>query len=109
MIAQGWAVPVTRVRASPAGVDQYGESIPGPEGQEALPAGLFAPGASSEPVSQGAAPVITAPTVYWPGQWPDIIAADVLIIGGVRYQVEGDPARWPMGLVVTLRAVTEAQ
>lgn len=104
-----WTTPVTRIRVEPADVDQYGETMPGAEVQEALPAGLFAPGASSEPVAPGAAPVITAPTVYWPGQWPDVLASDVLLIGGVRYQVEGDPARWPMGLVVTLRAVTEAQ
>lgn len=104
-----WKTNVTRLRAAPGGVDQYGETMPGAEVQEALPAGLFAPGASSEPVAPGAAPVITAPTVYWPGQWPDVLASDVLLIGGVRYQVEGDPARWPMGMVVTLRAVTEVQ
>ena len=103
-----WRVPVTRIRTADAGVDQYGEPIPGAEAQETLPAGMFAPGASSEPVTPGAAPVSTSPTVYWPGQWPDVIASDVLLIAGVRYQVEGDPARWPMGLVATLRAVTEA-
>lgn len=106
---RSWTTPVVRIHTEAGDVDQYGEPIPGAQIQEPLPRGLFAPGASSEPVSPGAAPVITAPTVYWPGQWPDLCASDVLLIGGVRYQVEGDPARWPMGLVATLRAVTEAR
>ena len=100
-----WKVPVQRVRTMPGAVDQYGEPIPGEQVPADLPPALFAPGGTSEPVSAGATPVISEPSVYWRGEWPDVVATDLLVIGGVAYRVEGAPASWPMGLKVTLRGV----
>lgn len=96
---------MTRLRTAPGGTDQYGERVPGETVEEALPDALLAPGGTSEPVTAGAAPVLSSPTLYWPGQWPDLTAADRVRVGGTVYRVEGRPASWPMGLAVTLAAV----
>lgn len=106
MIAAG-LVAVTRLRAGEAGEDQYGEPIPGPVAEEPLPEALFAPGGTSEPVAAGSAPVVSQPTLYWRGQHPDVKSSDMLRIAGVTYRVEGAPARWPRGTVVTLHAATD--
>lgn len=102
-----WKVPVTRVRVESGGKDQYGDDIPGVESRVDLPRALFAPGGTSEPVSAGATPVISEPTVYWRGEWPDVVATDLLEIGGTTYRVEGKPASWPLGLKVTLKGVSD--
>lgn len=100
-----WRVPVTRLRSTPAGLDQWGDPVPGPWVETALPDALFAPGGTSEPVQPGTAAVVSTPTVYWRGQWPDIGPADRLSVDGTVWQVEGRPARWPLGMAVTLKAV----
>lgn len=100
-----WKQAVTRLRTTPGDKDQYGERMPGQTVEEPLPDALFAPGGTSEPVMAGAAPVLSSPTLYWPGQWPDLTATDRVRVGGVIYRVEGRPADWPMGLVATLAAV----
>jgi len=100
-----WAVPVIRRRQTAGGVDQYGDPIPGQWAEEPLPDGLFAPGGTSEPVQPGTAPVVSTPTVYWPGQTVDVGPADQLIIDGTTWQVEGRPAHWPLGTAATLKAV----
>lgn len=99
-------VPVIRVRAADGGVDQYGEPIPGAEERTALSPALYAPGGSSEPVQAGTAAVVSEPSLYWRGHHPDVLASDLLIVDGITYRVEGSPARWPKGTVVTLAAVT---
>lgn len=106
MIASG-LVDVTRLRAGEAGEDQYGEPIPGQVVESPLPPALFAPGGTSEPVAAGSAPVVSQPTLYWRGQHPDVKSSDMLRIAGVTYRVEGAPARWPRGTVVTLHAATD--
>lgn len=103
----GWFADVQRIRPSAPEEDQYGEPIPG-SGSESvtpLPDALFAPGGSSEPVAAGESAVVVAPTAYWPSAYPDILPTDQLRIGETVYEVEGEPSRWPKGLVVTLRAV----
>lgn len=102
-----WLVPVVRLRESPPELDDYGDPIAGSGTVSSTPLadGLFAPGGTSEPVEPGATPVITQPTVYWPDKHPDVLATDVLVVGGTKYTVEGKPADWPMGLSVTLKAV----
>lgn len=106
MIAAG-RVPVTRLRAGEAGEDQYGEPIPGPVAEDSLPEAFFAPGGTSEPVAAGSAPVISQPTLYWRGQHPDVKSSDLLRIAGITYRVDGAPAMWPKGTVVTLHAATD--
>ncbi|MDU0349235.1 hypothetical protein [Actinomyces sp. MRS3W] len=103
-----WKQPAVRVRTTSGGVDQYGEPVPGETVEEPLPDCLFAPGGTSEPVSAGAAPVVSQPTAYWPGEWPDLQPADRVRVGGVLYRVEGRPAAWPRGLVATLASVDTA-
>ena len=56
-----WQVPVTRLRTVPGPPDRYGEPGPGGVVETELPAALFAPAATSEPVAAGAAPVLSAP------------------------------------------------
>jgi hypothetical protein len=102
----GWLTPVVRIREEDGGTDQYGEPIPGADVETDLPSALFAPGGTSEPVQPGAAPVISTPTLYWPGQHPDVTASDRLRVAGVTYQVDGKPAVWPKGLAVTCKGVT---
>lgn len=106
MIAAG-LVQVMRLRAGDGGTDQYGEAVPGPVLESALPPALFNPGGTSEPVTAGSAPVVSQPTLYWRGQHPDIRSSDLLRIAGTTYRVEGAPARWPKGSVVTLHAATD--
>lgn len=102
---KAWKQAVTRLRTAPGARDQYGERMPGQTVEEPLPDALFAPGGTSEPVAAGSAPVLSSPTLYWPGQWPDITATDRVRVGATTYRVEGRPADWPMGLVATLAAV----
>lgn len=100
-----WKVPVTRIRTSPAGKDQYEEDIPGEPTPMDLPRALFDPGSSQEPVEAGASPVITKPTLYWRDEFPDVQSTDQILVAGSLFRVEGKPARWPKGLVVELRGV----
>ncbi|MDO4888158.1 MAG: hypothetical protein Q3979_05585 [Actinomycetaceae bacterium] len=100
-----WLTPVVRVRTHPAGTDQYGEALPGAVERTDMPAALFKPGTSTEPIGTSGQPVVTEPTAYWRGQWPDIRAGDQLEIHGTTWMVEGRPAYWPKGLVVTLKGV----
>lgn len=106
MIAAG-LVQVMRLRAGDGGRDQYGEAVPGPVVETSLPPALFNPGGTSEPVAAGSAPVVSQPTLYWRGKHPDIRSSDLLRIAGTTYRVEGAPARWPKGTVVTLHAATD--
>ena len=46
-------------------------------------------------------------TLYWRGKYPDVRSSDLLRVAGITYRVEGAPARWPKGTVVTLHAATD--
>ena len=98
-----WKVPVTRIRTAPSGEDQYGEPLPGVPTRVVLPPALFAPTGSHEPVQAGTAAVLTSPSLYWPAQWPDVEATDQLEVSGTVWDVEGNPAAWPLGLSVSLK------
>lgn len=102
-----WKVPVTRLRPSDEGVDEYGDRLPGVETESPLPPALFAPGRTSEPVQPGERPVITLPALYWRGHHPDVKASDRIKVMGNVYRVEGEPAWWPTGMVVTLKGVDD--
>ena len=49
----------------------YGDPVETP-----LPGALFAPAGTSEPIEAGRTAVITNPTLYFPGAWPDIVPTD---------------------------------
>lgn len=97
-----WRVPVVRIRAGDGGVDQYGDPIPGVDERVDLPPCLFAPIPTDYPVTAGVAATVTEPTAYWPREHPDVQAGDRLEIEGTEWTVAGRPARWPLGLSVTL-------
>lgn len=102
---------VTRWRDSVAGVDPYGNPIPGVEVSSVLPPARFAPRDVLPPVEAGRDPVVVQPSLYWRGLWPDVLPSDRLEVRGVKYDVLGSPADWRGdsvgGLVVKLRDVTE--
>lgn len=99
--------PVVRLRNEQVGEDEYRNPIFDDVPTD-LPPALFAPGGVSEPVELGRNPVVSEPTLYWPGEWPDVTHEDRLRVRGLVYAVEGQPADWRHpsnlgGLVVTLR------
>ena len=74
---------------------------------------LFAPGRSGEKAAADGVTVTTSPTLYAVGHWPDVTAADRLVVRGVEWVLDGAPAEWRhlrgdvAGAVITLRSVTE--
>lgn len=101
----GWAVSVTRIRASDGGEDRYGVAKPGALQRTELPGGLFMPTGSADASAAGVSSTVTEPAVMWPGQHPDVRTGDVLEIDGDRWRVHERPQTWPLGLVVTLKGV----
>lgn len=97
-----WKVPVVRERDGATGEDIYGHPIPGETISTDLPPALFAPTPTSLLTQAGIDSTSTQPTVYWPREWPDVIAGDRLIIDGTTWEIDGRPASWPLGLVVIL-------
>ncbi|GJF06598.1 hypothetical protein [Pseudonocardia sp. D17] len=101
--------PDTVVRCRPGGVDRFGD--PGTETRTEM-TGAFAPVSSSEDhVTRGDTTTSTA-TLYLP-YGSDVVATDVIEIGGRRWHVDGDPAQWSSPLTgrravcsVSLRAVS---
>ena len=53
----------------------------------------FSPGGSSEVSTEWRVAVSTQPTVYLP-TGTDITPADRVVVRGVTYEVDGDPADW---------------
>lgn len=93
--------PVTRLRSGPpAGVDRYGAPVPGVDVETPLPPALFAPVGSIETVTPGRALVVTQDSLYW-RRSVDVGAGDRVRVRGVVYAVDGDPAVWRRGDVVT--------
>lgn len=84
-------VPVTLVTRAVTGQDGDGNDVRAET--TVVTAGVFAPGGSVER-ADGGDQVVTQPTVSLPtGSVLD--AVDAILVNGVRYQVDGDPARWP--------------
>ena len=102
--------PVTRLRRTQSGTDSYGDPIY-TETSTAIAPALFAPGGPQEPLEPGREPVVMAPTLYWPNEWPDVIASDRLTVRGVTFEIVGQPQDWRGtrvgGLTVSLHAVEE--
>ena len=101
---------VIRIRRGPqTGTDAFGQPIYGPDVPTDIPGALFDPGGSTEPFEPGRTPLVTVPTLYFPGAWPDIVATDRIRVRGHEFAVTGVPADWrpvmdsgPGGLVVSL-------
>lgn len=93
-----------------------GSAYSGSQWTEAAPVNttaVFAPGGSAELVAGGDT-VTTQPALYGVDTNLGVTATDKFIIGGVPYEVDGDPADypphavtdWQVGVVVNLRRVT---
>lgn len=110
---------VTRLRAAMI-LDPYsGEATQAAWDDEANPPSslaiegcAFNPGGSTEPTQEGRNAVITRPEVYAPAD-ADVLAGDRLVVRGLTYDVEGDPADWRSpftgwqpGLVIALERVS---
>lgn len=104
--------PIIRIRRVQDGTDRYGNPTYVDE-EAVLPewAGFAPEQASSEPVTVGREAVFVKPSLYFPGQWPDLTDTDRVRVRGHTYQVVGVPAEWRSpwsgfgGLVVTLERV----
>lgn len=86
-------VTVTLITRTVTGRDQYGNDQYGETSTTV--GGVFAPGGSSELV-QGQDTVISKPTVYLPAG-TGVSAVDAIVVGGLRYTVDGQPADWTAG------------
>jgi hypothetical protein len=74
-----------------------------------VPGCAFNPGRSSEPLQDARNAVTSQPEVYAPAG-VDIVAGDRLVVRGLTFEVDGDPADWispftgwAPGLVVALK------
>lgn len=94
---------VTRARrGAKVGTDRYGNPIYGTTTVASITGAAFDPGGSTEPVTVGADPVRTEPTLYFPSAWPDIGPDDLVQVRGHNYRVTGRPPDWrsPWGTAV---------
>jgi hypothetical protein len=106
-----YAQPVTWVTRTVNGRDAYGNDVYTTTSTQLQ--AVFAPGGSSE-IVQGGDVVTTQPTLYGIPDGTLITATDQFVIGGQRYEVDGEPQSWgphPLtgwspGMVVQLRKVT---
>ncbi len=79
------------------GTDPHGNPLPGQHGApEALPVHGYAPGASREAVEAGRNTTEIAWTVYAPAG-TQVAAEDLVVLGGVEYEVVGDSLDWAKG------------
>lgn len=102
---------VVRLRRTESGTDRYG--LPIYTTTEAdLPKALFAPRHVVPAVEVGRQASIVEPTLYWPDQWPDVVASDRLRVRGRVYEVNAEASDWKGhgvgGLVVVLKDSAEA-
>lgn len=104
---RSWSTPVVRLREGPPSIDRDGDPIAGTgvTTTVSLPDALFAPGGSQILVAPGVAAVTDEPTIYWPGAASiDVVATDKVRVAGRVWTPEGNPARWPKGVVLKLKA-----
>lgn len=106
---------ITRLRAT-AEVDPYSDEPADTDwdspDQLPIPGCGFNPGRSSEPLQDARNAVVTQPEVYAP-TGSDVLAGDRLVVRGVTYDVDGDPASWVSpftgwapGVVIPLKVVS---
>lgn len=86
-----FTVPVTLSTRAVSGQDSFGNDVYAVV--QSTVDGVYAPGSSSEQV-QGQDVVVTQPTVYLP-TGTDVDSVDALTIGGLIYEVDGQPSIWP--------------
>lgn len=110
----GFGPQITLVTRTVTGQDADGNDVYGETTTTVQ--GVFAPGGSAEyppgTGSSGGDQVISQPTVYLP-LGTSLAAVDAVEVGGVRYEVDGDPLVWASpsgsklgGVQVPLRKVT---
>lgn len=105
---------MSRVRpTATGGTDRYGQPVLVDVTVVLEERAAFDPGTSVEPLEVGRASIVTKPSLYFQGTWPDIHEGDRLIFRGQTYEVEGRPkdyrSPWGTGvggLVVELEEVT---
>ena len=85
--------PVTRRRNEQVGEDRYSDPIYEWVDVVLEQRAAFDPGGSREPVEVGRAAVVTTPKLYF-REHPDLAREDRVVMRGLEYQVEGDPADW---------------
>jgi hypothetical protein len=107
-----FTVPITLAKRVVTSTDAYGNDVY--TETTSTVQGVFAPGVSMEN-TQGEDQVVSQPTAYLPAS-VDPSAVDVLEVGGLRYQIDGEPQVWgahpftgwrpPLPMIVPLRRVT---
>lgn len=101
--------PITVVTRTRSGVDAFGNDIF--TTTTTTVSGVFAPGGSVENV-QGEDVIVTQPRAFLPAG-TDVTAIDAVEVGGISYEVDGDPNVWANpftgaqpGIQLALRRVT---
>lgn len=104
------AEDVTLVSRAVSGQDSYGNDVYG-EMQTVIPGCPVWPRSSSENVQGGDLTVVGVATLLPSGT--DVAAVDAVLIGGLRYEVDGEPAHYRSpftnldpGVLLNLRRVT---
>jgi hypothetical protein len=102
--------PVTRRRQQQTGVDRYNNPVYEPVDTVLEERAAFDPGGSREPVEVGRTQTVTTPKLYFRRAYPDLNDTDQVLVRGVVYDIEGNPADWKSpygsdvgGLVVELK------
>jgi hypothetical protein len=88
-----YGTAITVRRGSPGGFDPYGDPVPGSTTDTVIDGCAIAPRMSNEPTERGRQGIIVGLTVYAPAG-SDILATDLILIGGVVYAVDGVPGVW---------------
>lgn len=83
---------ITRIRRTQSGTDAYGDPVWTEEGR-ALRDAFVAPRTSSDVEGVGRDGVVVGLTLFGPVDL-DVTAHDVIDVGGDRYRILGDVARW---------------
>ena len=83
--------PATILHATAGATDKYGNDVMAytPEATTAI----FVPGAVSE-ATEGTDETIANGEVYFPDASVTVGAQDRVVIGGITYEVTGDPSQW---------------
>lgn len=102
--------PVTRRRQQQTGTDRYGNPVYEPVDVVLEERAAFDPGGSREPVEVGREQTVTTPKLYFRRAYPDLNDTDQVLVRGVVFDIEGNPADWKSpyastvgGLVVELK------